>query len=1112
MLNLPQAMKRLRAGCISDAWLLTKDAVRVDRLMLRQISCGMLLWSVLLLDGTAVKAQITPDGTLGSERSSLTRNAIVGGGIGDRIDGGAIRGSNLFHSFSEFNVETGQRLYFANPANIQNILARVTGKNLSNIDGTLGVDGTANLFLMNPNGIIFGKNASLDVRGSFIGTTTNAIRFGDQGIFSATTPEKPALLTVQPSALLFTQINPGAIENQAFLRVADGHSLLLVGGDIRQTQGDLAAYGGRVELGGLAEPGSVAIEPIDQALSLQFPDTLTRSNIIFDNSSIDVTANNGGSSSIYARNLTLTSQSRIIGGIYDPGGSVESQAGDIKLDIADALRLELGSYVENDVNPNRVGNSGNLKITAGSFGLLNGSFLSASVYGEGNSGAIEIKVRDRLSFNRSNLYNQIKPTGSGRSGGIWITGNTLELLDGSQFSTGVFGSGRSGDINLDIPNQIVIRGGELKPNVNPTSGIFSTVEENAIGQAGAIRLATGMLSLSGISQISSGIAGRGIAGDINVQAQTLRLDSKENSIAPTGIFSGIAFSGVGRGGSINIDASSLQLLNGAEIQSGVGGVGFGGSIRIRAQAITLSGSSPGEVIVGEQVDSGSKITAKLGISGSIVDEDGTEKPFGIGQAGNIEIETQSLILRDQASIATLSNGQGDAGRISIKADTIALSSGDNTISSSAFNFGNASNVAIQTRSLRLQDGSQISAFTEGEGASGNISIKATGEVELAGFNAKNGTPTALFTDNAEISKGASGNITIEADHLQIADGATVNALTRNDQPGGNITIRANRVEAVNGGQIITVGEGSGRAGTIAVHATNQLTIDGQDPSFAERVNRFGTVRIGLIDAASGLYVRAQGTGSAGNIQVDASTVNLNRGGKLSADSASGNGGGINIQNAALLLMRRNSSISTNAGTFGTGGNGGDIGVNAKLIVAPASENSDISADAFSGSGGRVNISTQGLFGIQARSQQTSESDITASSQSGVQGSVSIAQPEVQPTQGITELPVDILDASNQIAQICPRGRDLGRFVVSGRGSAPPNPINALPGTSMLNPLSTLDGTPANRSTVNPITQPTPPAIVEAQGWIKTRDGIELVAHTNETIPPTIAACPTSTQP
>ncbi|WP_293079362.1 filamentous hemagglutinin N-terminal domain-containing protein, partial [Moorena sp. SIO3H5] len=145
------------------------------------------------ISGNYALADIVPDQTLGNESSVVIPNTTVRGEIADKIEGGATRGANLFHSFQEFNVGELQRVYFANPSGIENILTRVTGSNISNILGTLGVDGTANLFLLNPNGILFGPQSKLDVAGSFFASDANSLVFGDGQEFSATSPEAPPL-------------------------------------------------------------------------------------------------------------------------------------------------------------------------------------------------------------------------------------------------------------------------------------------------------------------------------------------------------------------------------------------------------------------------------------------------------------------------------------------------------------------------------------------------------------------------------------------------------------------------------------------------------------------------------------------------------------------------------------------------------------------------------------------------------------------------------------------------------------------------------------------------------------------------------------------------------
>src|ERR671933_204580 len=201
-------------------------------------STGML--GVLTFSENPAVAQITPDATLGTESSVVTPNINIRGLPGDRIDGGAVRGANLFHSFQEFNVGDGQRVYFANPTGIENILSRITGNNLSNILGTLGVDGGANLFLLNPNGIIFGPNAKLDIAGSFVASTANSVVFENGYQFSAKNPEAPPLLTVNvPLGVQYGANQPKAtIANAGNLAVGQNFTL---SADNLDLQGQLQA-------------------------------------------------------------------------------------------------------------------------------------------------------------------------------------------------------------------------------------------------------------------------------------------------------------------------------------------------------------------------------------------------------------------------------------------------------------------------------------------------------------------------------------------------------------------------------------------------------------------------------------------------------------------------------------------------------------------------------------------------------------------------------------------------------------------------------------------------------------------------------------------------------
>lgn len=233
-------------------------------------------------------------------------------------------------------------------------------------------------------------------------------------------------------------------------------------------------------------------------------------------------------------------------------------------------------------------------------------------------------------------------------------------------------------------------------------------------------------------------------------------------------------------------------------------------------------------------------------------------------------------------------------------------------------------------------------------------------------------------------------------------------------------------------------------------------------------------------------MRSEGSAIAGNLQVQARSIQLENLGAITATTRSGNGGDITLQAQDLLLMRRESNISTRAGTPETGGTGGSITIDTDNLVAL--ENSDIDANAFGGAGGQVTINTQGIFGTKGRESQTLESDITASSNLGPQfsGTVEINTPDVDPAQGLVNLPSVPIDT--EVVQACQPGgsQQQSEFIITGRGGLPPNPGDALSTDAVMVDLVTINPEVAPPSTPAVSTSPTsstPPPIVEAQGWV-----------------------------
>jgi large exoprotein involved in heme utilization and adhesion len=360
--------------------------------------------------------------------------------------------------------------------------------------------------------------------------------------------------------------------------------------------------------------------------------------------------------------------------------------------------------------------------------------------------------------------------------------------------------------------------------------------------------------------------------------------------------------------------------------------------------------------------------------------------------------------------------------------------------------------------------------------------------------------------------------------LRLSDGAVLNAQTETAFKGGSITVNVNILELARGGQLVTTALSSGNAGNITVNATDSVTISGSDPNFNNRLKvdkdasglfartqgtgTGGTLQIttGLLQVLDGakVVVSSTGSGDAGNLEASANSIRLDRA-ILSAETTAGQGN-INLRSGDLVL-RRGSKITTDATGRATGGN---ITINTDNLVAIPKEDSNIRANAAESFGGRIIINAKGIFGIQFHERDTPLSDITASSELGPEfsGTVQINTPDADPSRGLTNLPTDLVDASNQIAQNCATdgavAREQSSFVVIGRGGLPPNPKEPLSSDDVRVDLVTLNPKSEYRSvpsiTNNPIS-PTPAPLVEATGWVINAKGeVVLTAYAPNVTP------------
>ncbi|MDJ0507998.1 MAG: filamentous hemagglutinin N-terminal domain-containing protein [Crocosphaera sp.] len=802
------------------------------------------------------------------------------------IVGGVEIGTNLFHSFRQFSVPNGSTAYFNNAALIQNIFGRVTGGTISNIDGLIRANGSANLFLINPNGIIFGPNAQLNIGGSFVASTANSILFQDGTVFSATTPQTTPLLTVSIPIGLQYRSNTGHIINQSTsgLQVQPGKSLALIGGEVRLNGGVLAAPGGRVELGGLAESGTIELKVNGNDLQFNFPDNIPLTDVSLTNEArVEVLLSGGGNIDIKARNLEIL-DSQLLAGIKDGLGSLGTEAGDITINATGGVKVINSSIVNNvgsreindagEINDNvAMGNAGNINIKAESL-FTDGGTLESRIFGQGNAGDLLIDANDLVSFNittvRSNLNGE---TSEGNGGEVNIQARSLSLTDGAQIQVLTEGRGNAGNVTI-------------------------------------------------------------VVGD------TIKIIGVDRDGFPSAIFSVVNQGAEGNGGIININTDSLFLSNGGQLLAGTGGNGDAGNIIIHAN-------------------------------------------------DSVELSQNNI-----QNLTLITNGIGSGAE------------------------GNAGTIEIQARSLSLRGGAQISSpvfpasndLPGGEGTGGSILIDTSESITISGVG-DNGFSSGLFTSTGEGAIGQAGNITVNTGALRIADGAVINAETENIGSGGNITINADSFEAINGGQLITTSNSSGNAGSITVNARDNITLSGSEPTFGDRLVQFGPPIVSNIGANSGLFSQTTGTGTAGNITISTPQLRVLQGAQISAGSLSAQGGDITLQNIDNLQVNQSEiSASTVDGVAGnleinmaqtslnnlelnngsitveaTGtGNSGNLTVNASTVKLQ--NNSQISASTVSGEGG--NISLEGLEILEV-----DNSSISASTETGTAGNLTVTATE-----------------------------------------------------------------------------------------------------------------------
>ncbi|MBE9029039.1 filamentous hemagglutinin N-terminal domain-containing protein [filamentous cyanobacterium LEGE 11480] len=1058
-------------------------------------------------------AQITPTTNWGIENTRLNVAGSVNGQPALLIEGGAARGSNLFHSFQQLNVSAGELVYFSNPAGISTIFSRIIGGQPSNILGTIGVNGLANLFLLNPQGIIFGPDAQLDIRGAFTATTANTIQFGNQGEFTIAPSSAPTLLTISPSSLNFAA-NQGAVINQApNLQNLNRGSIALLGSQVNMDGGGLTVPGGRVSLSGIKGNGAIALQLLANQLQI-ISTTGTPADVFLGNGAkIDVRSDDAGSVDIQSNNLTMQGDgTSILAGIAPNSGTAQSLSGPVNILAAGNLRLDDRAVIDHSVLAGGVGNTGSTVVNAQKIIFENLGHINTELLGVGRLGEIQLTSRENIlfqggsseggirflpainqAFERSGIFRRIGVNGNGTIGSTTINGSNISLLNGGGIGHQINGIG-------EIRSTFVNATGAIQLDQSGTadtarSNISLQITENGQGLIDDVIVNGRSLNIENGSEFVSALFGKGSTGGFQI---TLQDDFVLNGFKPrpprtrvSTVNTILQDSGEGTIGDVSISANNIFIRDGGSIPASSIGLGNGGNITLIAKdQITIEGvNSPGFR---------SRIAATV-----------TKQSFpdagtfgrGEGKAGNISITGNRVSVLDGAFInASISDTVGQAGQVTIDAAEFLRVAGTGRSVSIGFSNGRIQITPITVKSL--------------------ISAETGGNTQAVGGSIQINTPNLIveqdgLIDTSTISQGKGGNIAINSPNILIASGGQVRTSTTDTGEAGKIEINSSgrlrvtgksaqqlrELELLNSGILArTTTNSSGGGGSIVINA-NQVIADNE----------------GLISVSS------DGDGVAGQLNLNAKELQLRDQGQLLAETRGNTGGNILLNLSDVLLLRRGGGISTSAGTAQLGGDGGRIDIRTPFIVSVPGENSDIAANAFSGAGGQVNINALNLFGIVPKTRfeleqllQVSDpsrldpnlltsNDITAISQTSptLSGDVRISQLDVDPTQAAARLPDDLLDRSNLINQNLCRIAQGSQFILTGRGGLPSSPT-----VRQMTPRATWEDIRLRAPTVitkgPQLAQATrnnqaPP--IEAQSWYRSFDGkIHLITQIQQAQP------------
>lgn len=955
---------------------------------------------LILVCGAGISgAQIDTDGTLGPAKVLEGPDFSIGADLGQQ------NGGNLFHSFGQFNIHQGESATFTGPATVENIVSRVTGGNLSQIDGVLRSEiPNADMYLLNPAGIMFGENAKLEVDGSFHATTADILRLGGDGEFNAKLPEQSRLSVASPTAFGFLGENPGGITlENSFLEVPEGKSLSLIGGDINMHDSTLYVQGGRINLGSVASAGEVQLDEMgietngvtkfgEIAITRDSDFKLFNENTSYSDVEVSAMGPEKDSGRVFIR-----------GGRFElQGGSVASYTqglendGEIDIWVSDDITLDQAGVVNGgriSTATSSIGDAGNVNIDANSLALNEGGAIVSLTIGKGASGEININADESVRIsgkgegNFSGVYTSTLE-GEGKGRDIVLSVPNLAIDEGGTVTSLTTGSGNAGNVTIDTNQVSIKRGGNINSvtagaatggDITIIANDCLTIDEGTIqavtqqdGTAGNVNIITGKsLTLGDKATIITNTYGTGKGGDITISAnESVNIISGESLDNPSGIFANAKK--IGDGGNIFLSTSDLEIKGSSMIEASTELDGNAGEIKLEMNNLTLNDGAKINCSTGGSGNGGNiNLIAKESINVSGVYNDGRfssidSGSYGTGKSGDINIEAHEINITGASKIMATVSGSGNAGSIVIKiSDSLKIlgdSSGPCGIYSDSYsseeNAGKPGDIVIEGSKISIAGGAKISSKTWGSVNGGNITIKLSDNLVIEGSNAfvRSGIYANSYSSYInENNSGSTGTIDIQANTIKITDGARISNSTWGSVNGGKILIKTDAL-TISGTDPIFKLENSWSGGNwtnlnLWLHAQNPNPYAGNWTN-EEIIIEHGSGS-GVYSAS---YSEESGGGKGGEIEIEARKIEMEDGSQINCvATGTGKGGSIVIKADMLTLSNSGTGIVANSdSTEAEAANAGDMEIEACQIVVQ--DSAEISSNTKgSGNGGLIEI-------------------------------------------------------------------------------------------------------------------------------------------------------------